>query len=89
MRVASVFMYNPTSGWNPRDRHEYDKSYSCTDAFTDEFLTNEKMKLIKKEVECLGGVFVVHLIMKSEYSINHPDSNQAHYQLTATLYTNY
>lgn len=89
MKVASIFFYNPCTGWSPKDRHDYDKRYSCTDAFTDEFCTKEKMKLIKKEVDCLGGVFVIHLELKSLYSITHPESNQACYKAEMVMYTNY
>ena len=89
MKVASIFIYNSCTGWSPKNRHNYDKRYSCTDAFIDEFCTKEDMKLIRKEVECLGSVFVIRLGLKSLYSIKYPDSNQAHHAAEIVMYTNY
>ena len=89
MKVASIFFYNPCASWSPKDRHEYDRDYSCTDDFSEELCLNEKLLLVKKEVEVLGGVMVIHLEMESEYSIKHPDSNQAHYKAEVVMYTVY
>lgn len=86
MKVASIFIYNPCVSWLPKDRSEYSRDYWSLDDFRDEFLAKEKMKLVRMEVECLCGVNVVHLEMKSEYSITHPDSNQSSYLAEVVMY---
>ena len=85
MKLVSLFLYNPCSGWWPKDIHEYANRYSCTDAFTDELLKNENMHLCRKEVDCIGSAMVVHLDMKSDYSVKHPNTNQAHYKAEAVI----
>ena len=89
MKVASIFIYNPVSGWNPKDRQKYNEDYSCTEVFIERFCFDENMILVKTEVECLGGVMVIHLEMKSVFSVKHPDSNQAHYKAEVVMYTVY
>ena len=89
MKLVSLFFYNPCSGWNPKDIHEYANRYSCTDAFTDDLCKKEKMHLCKKEVDCMGNAFVIHLDLQSDYSAKHPDSNQAHYKAEAVIVCNY
>ena len=86
MKLASIFIYEPCISWKPRDRHEYSYNFSCSDAFAEEVCIKENMVLVSKEVECLGGAVVVHLEMKSNYSVNHPEANQAHYQAIAVLF---
>jgi hypothetical protein len=85
MKLVSLFIFEPCSGWQLGDIHEYKNSYSCTDAFTEKLCEKENMHLSKKEVDCIGNAMVVHLDMKYDYSVKHPDSNQAHYKAEAVL----
>lgn len=85
MRLVSLFMFEPCSGWQLCDIHEYESRYSCTEAFTDDLLKNEDMQLLEKNVDCIGSSMVVHLELKSNYSVRHPDANQAHYKVEAVL----
>lgn len=89
MKLVSLFIYNPVSGWNPKDIHEYAKRYSCTDEFTEALCIKEDMKLQKKTVDCMGNAFVIHLELKSNYSIKYPESNQALYKADAVIVCNY
>ena len=89
MKLVSLFIFNPCSGWNREDIHEYESFYSCTDAFTEDLLKKKDMQLCLKEVECIGSAFVVHLDMKSNYSVKNPSVNQAHYQAEAVIVTDY
>ena len=85
MRLASLFIFTPCAGWNLEDIHEYQSSYSCTDAFTEDLLKKKDMQLFTKEVDVIGSAFVVFLDMKSNYSVKNPKVNQAHYQAKAVL----
>jgi len=89
MKLVSLFIFNPCTGWNLEDIHEYEHRYSCTDAFTDDLLKKKDMQLCKKEVDCIGSAMVVHLDMKSNYSIKNPKVNQAHYKAEAVIVTDY
>ena len=89
MKLVSLFIFEPTSGWQLCDIHEYENRYSCTDAFTEDLLKKEDMQLIKKEVDCMGNAMVVHLELKSNYSVKHPNVNQAHYKAEAVIVCNY
>ena len=85
MKLVSLFIFEPCSGWQIGDIHEYKEHYSCTDEFTEDLLKNEKMHLSQKTVDCIGTAMVVHLDMKSDYSVKHPNVNQAHYKAEAVL----
>lgn len=85
MRLVSLFIFEPCSGWQLEDVNEYNKSYSCTDAFTEDLLLKEKMQLVHKTVDFKGNAMVIHLDMKSEYSVKHSEVNQAHYKAEAVM----
>ena len=87
MKVVNIFLKNPTSGWNPFDCSKFNKDYRFTDEFAEDFCLNNgtSFMLVKKEVDCRNGALIVRLELKSQYSINHPDSNQAHYFVEAVM----
>lgn len=91
MKVINIFLRNPISGWNPIDCSKFDKDYGCTDEFAEDFCLNydTKFMLVKKEVECIYGAMIVRLELKSQFSITHPDSNQAHYNVEAVMVNQY
>lgn len=85
MKLVSLFIFEPCSGWHLENVHSYKSFYGCTDEFTEDLLKEEKMHLSRKEVSCIGNAMVVHLDMKSDYSVKHPNVNQAHYKAEAVL----
>ena len=87
MRLVNIFLKNPCVGWIPVDRTEFKDKYNCTDEFALDFCENgkEKFKLVSKDVDCIGNAMLVHLTLKSFYSINHKDANQAKYYVDAVL----
>ena len=87
MKLVNIFLKDPCISWHPIDRWKFKGSYSCTDEFAEDFCENgnEKFKLVRKEVECIGNAYLVHLTLQSVYAINHPDANQAHYYADAVL----
>lgn len=85
MKLVSLFIFEPCSGWQIEDIHEYANRYSCTDAFTDDLCKKENFHLCKKEVDCIGSGFAIHLDLKSDYSVKHSNTNQAHYKAEAVI----
>ena len=86
MKLVNIFLKNPCVGWLPVNREDFKDFYTCTDEFTEDFITGrEKYKLLRKEVECIGSAMLVHLTLKTVYSIQHKDANQAEYYADAVL----
>lgn len=85
MKLVNIFLRDPCISWHPIDRWKFKGDYGCTDEFAEDFCEKEKFKLVKKEVEIVGSALIVHLTLKSIFSINHPDSNQALYNADAVL----
>lgn len=85
MKLVSLFIFEPCSGWQVSDIHEYKNFYTCTDEFTEDLCKAEDMQLSKKVVDCIGSAMVIHLDMKSNYQIKHPKVNQALYKAQAVL----
>lgn len=87
MKFVNMFVKDPCVGWFFVNRSKFDKDYSCTDEFTEDFINNFdiKFKLERKEVEQVSNAYIIRLVLRSEFSINHPDSNQANYYAEAVL----
>lgn len=85
MRLVSLAVKNPISGFNFVDRHQYSSKYKCTEEFLEEFCKDFDFTLNFKECEFVGSALILHLDLKSNYAINHPESNQASYSAEAVL----
>lgn len=85
MKLVNIFMKDPCIGWFPVSRFEFNGHYTCTDEFAEDICFIKKCKLFKKEVELIGESYIVHLTLQSIYSIEHPESNQAHFYAEAVL----
>ena len=85
MKVVSLFIFEPCSGWQIEDIHDYSSFYACTDAFAEDLCKKEDMQLYKKEVDCVGSAMVLHLELRSNYQIRHAEANQAHYKAEAVM----
>lgn len=91
MRLVSLALKQPCSGYNFLDRRQYCESFRCADEFVETFCQDHDFTLNHKETEFVGNALILHLDLKSNYAIKHPESNQASYSAEVVLVseTNY